>query len=52
MKRSGSKLAVFLTVLVVLGAAGGIYTYYRSKSKPAVAQAAQVVEAKRGNLTV
>jgi len=52
MKRSGSKLAVFLTVLVVLGAAGGIYFYYRSKSKPAVAQAAQVVEVKRGNLTV
>jgi HlyD family secretion protein len=51
MKRSGSKTAILVVVLAALGAAGGVF-YYRSRSKPAAAEAVQVVEARRGNLTI
>ena len=51
MKRSGSKIVVLVVVLAALGAAGGVY-YYKSRSKPEAAEAAQVVEARRGSLTI
>ena len=51
MKRSGSKIAILVVVLGALGAAGGVY-YYKSRSKPAAVEAAQVVEARRGSLTI
>ncbi len=50
MKSSGSKVGVFVVVLVGLAAAGAYI--YRSRSKPVATEAAQVVEARRGTLTI
>jgi HlyD family secretion protein len=52
MKKSGTKRAVVLLVILGLGGGGGYYFYYRAKNKPAAKEATQIVEAKRGNLTV
>ena len=52
MKKSGAKRAVVLAVVLGLGGGVGGYLYYRAKNKPEATAATQIVEAKRGNLTI
>ncbi len=51
MKRSPARRIVLLVVVLGLGAGGGYY-YYRTRTQPAAKEATQIVEAKRGNLTI
>jgi HlyD family secretion protein len=52
MKKSGGKRTVVLLLVIALGGAGGGYLWYRAKHQPDVKETTQIVEAKRGDLTV
>jgi HlyD family secretion protein len=51
MRKSGAKRTVVLLVVLALGGGAG-YAYYRARNQPAAKEPPQIVEAKRGSLTV